>query len=620
MRPCLAALPYYLLFFCLLPWAGAAMADDTDPALVVDRYIQHFVVETDGSYQLSVDHAKTIAARSALQAHSQYYIGYNRALDEVLAIDAYTRKPDGRRVAVPPGQIKDQQEAASADAPLFQDTRLRVIVFPEVEVGDQLVVHYVLRRHTALFPGQFEDLSASLAYANPQFHLIYDMPEGMPLYADAAGFTPVADMAPPGRRRYHWHYQDGPHARPEADSVSYLDHGKRLAVSTFPSYRAFAAAYASRAADKSRPTAAIAALAASVTLGLAEPRARALALSEWVRRHIRYVGVYVGAGGVVPHGAASVLANRYGDCKDHSALLEALLRAAGIDSTAVMVNNGNTYRLPEVPTMGIFNHVITFIPALDLYLDATAESVAAGYLPASVMDKPALLVATGQLARTPSRQAGREQSTAWFDVRADGSGTFRITRESSGATAEPYRQAVRDTPPAERAQLVRQLLQGLGQQGRGVFDPGQVDGKGDAYSMRLDGSSDNVASLPGPVGLATSVSFWGGISDTVAALAQEPQRTQDFVCPGIDAEEETGFDFAPGVRIVALPRALDVGEGPFRYSARYRQEGNTVTVRRSLRFEHAGMVCRAGEYARMQAALERMLRDLRAQIIVEARE
>ncbi|UUZ51061.1 DUF3857 domain-containing protein [Massilia sp. B-10] len=165
----------------------------------------------------------------------------------MLAIEAYTRKRDGRRIAVPPEHIKDQQEAASNEAPMFQDTRLRVIVFSDVDVGDQLVVHYVLHRHTALFPGHFEDLSASQFYANPQFHLIYDMPESMPLYADAAGFLPVPAPALAGRKRYHWHYQDGPNARLEADSVSYLDYGKRLAVSTFPDYHAFAAAYAARA-------------------------------------------------------------------------------------------------------------------------------------------------------------------------------------------------------------------------------------------------------------------------------------------------------------------------------------------------------------------------------------
>ncbi|UUZ51063.1 hypothetical protein LP420_16670 [Massilia sp. B-10] len=126
-----------------------------------------------------------------------------------------------------------------------------------------------------------------------------------------------------------------------------------------------------------------------------------------------------------------------------------------------------------------------------------------------------------------------------------------MARITEGAMAEPYRQAVRDTPPSERAQLARQLLQGLGQQGQGVFDPGKLDSKDDAYTMHLEGSSDNVASLPGPVGLATTFNFWGGLSETILALAQEPQRTQDYVCPAIVAEEETGFSFPQGVAILA---------------------------------------------------------------------
>jgi hypothetical protein len=159
----------------------------------------------------------------------------------------------------------------------------------------------------------------------------------------------------------------------------------------------------------------------------------------------------------------------------------------------------------------------------------------------------------------------------------------------------------------------------LGQQGRGVFDAGQLDGEGDEYRMHLTGRSDNVVSLPGPVGVATSFNFWGGLGDTILGMAQEPQRSQDFVCPAIDADEETGFRFPQEVAILALPRALDLGDDHFTYRARYVQRGNAVTVTRSMRFSHAGMVCSARDHARMQALLERMLRDLRAQIIVEAR-
>ena len=606
----------FTVLLCWLLLSAPARADDTDPSLVINKYVQHYVVAPDGSYTVTVDHVKTIALQRAVQAHSQYYISYNRTLDEPGAIHAYTLKPDGRQVPVLPEHIKDQQEAASADAPMFQDTRLKIIVFPEVEAGDQLIVRYSLKRLTPLFPGYFEDLSASDFYDNKQFHLIYDMPASIPLYFDAAGFKPVPIASAPGRKRYQWHYQSGPNARIEDDAVSYLDYGKRLAVSTFPDYATFARAYAQRSADKAAPSAPIRALATRLTAGLTDPRARALVLSDWVRAQIRYVGVYVGPGGVVPHAAATVLANRYGDCKDHAILLEALLRAAGLDSSAVLVNSGSAYRLPSVPTLGVFNHVITYVPALDLYLDSTAESIAAGYLPSAVMGKPVLLAASGAIARTPSHQRNRHRTTTRVQVRPDGSGDFTVAKTTEGAIAEPYRQAVRDTKPADRELFVQQMLQGLGQQGKGVFDPGQVDGSGHEYSMRISGSSDNFANLPGPTGLATTYNFWGGLGETLIAFGQEKERTQDFMCPAIDAEDETGFEFPSSVKIIALPKPLTLQDAHFNYRSQYLRQGNTVTVKRGITFRHDGVVCSPADYQRMQPLLERMIRDLKAQIII----
>ncbi|MGB9110099.1 MAG: DUF3857 domain-containing protein, partial [Telluria sp.] len=260
-----------LPLLCLLLGAPARARDTgTDPGVVIDRYIQHYVVEPDGSYRLSVDHAKTIVQQRALRAHGQYTVSYNCTLDEVLSLDAWTVKPDGRRVPAQPDQVQDQQEAAAApgEAPMFEDTRLKVVVFPEAAVGDQLVVRYVLRRKAALFPGHFEDLSAAPFYLNKNFMLIYDMPAAMPLHADAVGFAAVPAENPPGRRRYQWRYVNGDNERLEAGSVSYLDYGKRLAVSTFADYAAFAGAFRAGTAAAASAPASIAALAHRLTAGL----------------------------------------------------------------------------------------------------------------------------------------------------------------------------------------------------------------------------------------------------------------------------------------------------------------------------------------------------------------
>lgn len=604
-----------LLSLCCA-WPAAARDSGTDHSVVIERYVQHFVVEPDGSYVLTVDQVKTIAAREALHEHGQYYISYNQSLEEVLAVEGHTEKPGGRRLPVQSHQIRDQQEAASTDAPMFQDTRLKVVVFPDVEPGDRVAVRYVIRRHTPLFPGQFEDLSSARFYRHRDYRLIYDMPPDMPLHADATGFEAVPGASPAGRRRYQWRYLDGDNARVEADSVSYLDYGKRLAVSTFPSYAAFARAYRARAADKAKPDSGIAALAASVTRGLDGPFAKATALSDWVRKNIRYVGVYLGPGGVVPHAAPAVLANRYGDCKDHAVLLEALLASSGIDATAALVNNGDAYRLPEVPTLGILNHAVVYVPALQLFLDPTAESVAGGFLPPALLGKPALLADGGGFAMAPASQPARSRTLTRFDIQRDGSSRFRVERTNSGAQAEPYRRAVRGTPQADRERFVERMLQGLGQQGGGVFDPGDLDATADDYTLSFSGSSAGFAQFPGTVGLATTYNFWGGLGDAVASFIREPERTQDFVCPAIDAEDELRLTLPPRTRVLALPRPLVVEDANFAFRSRYARRGDTVTVRRQLKFRHTAATCSPEDYARMRPALERMLRDLRAQVVV----
>jgi transglutaminase-like putative cysteine protease len=608
-----------LLIYCLFCWAPASARDTgTDPAVVVDRYIQHYVVESDGSYQLSVDHAETIVQQRALRAHGQYAISYNRTLDEVLSLEAWTQKPDGRKVTVQPGQVQDQQEAASGagEAPMFQDTRLKVVVFPEAAVGDQLVVRYVLRRKTALFPGHFEDLSFAPFYLNKNLLLIYDMPAAMLLRADAVGFVPVPGDSPPGRRRYQWRYVNGDNQRLEAGSVNYLDYGKRLAVSTFPDYAAFARAFRVGAAGMARPSPAIGALARQLTAGLPDTQSRALALSEWVRHNIRYVGVYVGPGGVVPHPAATVLANRYGDCKDHAGLLEALLAAVGIESTSALINSGNAYRLPDAPTLGVFNHMITYVPGLDLYLDSTADSVSAGYLSSTLLGKPVLLLKTGTFAMTPILQPERNRTTTWFDIRRDGRSSFRLSKTASGAIAEPYRTALRDSRQAERDAFVQRMLQGLGQKSRGVFDASPAVGAGDEVRIAFSGTSEGFLDLPGPSALATTYDSWGGLADAVAGLAEESERRQDYVCPAIDHEDETGFRLPKGVRILALPKSVNLMDGGITYRASYTRRGNEVKVQRRLTFRHGRATCTPADHRAMQPALDRIVRDLRSQIVV----
>ncbi len=129
-------------------------------------------------------------------------------------------------------------------------------------------------------------------------------------------------------------------------------------------------------------------IADKIAKGASGHRAQAQKLYEWVSSHIRYVGVELGAGAMIPHAAQTVLTNGYGDCKDHVTLLGALLKAEGIDSEAVLIDSTNDYSLTKAPSFIGLDHVITYIPELKLFLDSTAVVAPFGVLPFQEYGKP----------------------------------------------------------------------------------------------------------------------------------------------------------------------------------------------------------------------------------------
>ena len=387
------ALLFWMMVALSMAGAPACAGTGTDPAVIVERHVHHYLVEPDGTYLLTVDDDRTLTGPRAAHDHGRFLIRSGTTLDEVVSVDAHVQKPDGRRVPVPPGGIRDRE-----------------IVFPAATVGDRLLVHYVVRRRTPPLPGQFDAVVTLPPYVHRNTTVIVDMPPTMPLHADAVGFVPVAGDSPPGRRRYQWRYVNGPDERPEADAVSVLDYGRRLVVSTLPDYPACAAATHAAIAGRAHAAPADAALAHGVTAGLPDARARVLALAEWVRNHVRD-----------------------GDGNDRTARLGSLLAAAGIASTPALVNGDNAYRLPGVPALSVLDRTIVYVPDLDLFLDPAAASVKTGNLPPALLGKPVLLLKSATFAMTPVLQPQQIRTVAAVDV---GRGTFSVARTISGAPAD----------------------------------------------------------------------------------------------------------------------------------------------------------------------------------------
>ncbi|MBI5899334.1 MAG: hypothetical protein HZB40_08935 [Rhodocyclales bacterium] len=102
--------------------------------------------------------------------------------------------------------------------------------------------------------------------------------------------------------------------------------------------------------------------------------ARALAALRWVQEEIRYFAVSLGESSHRPYPPQVVVDRRFGDCKDKTLLLLALLRELGIEAHPVLVAQRSP-RLPAklLPTPLAFDHVLVRarVDGQHWYLDGT---------------------------------------------------------------------------------------------------------------------------------------------------------------------------------------------------------------------------------------------------------
>ncbi len=604
----------------LCPWQAGASGVETP--LVILRADNSYDVARDGTYVQTYRFEFRPTTAAAARAEAQQAISYSPSLEDLTITEAYTEKPDGRRIPVLPQAVHDQLPRGSQDLSSFSDQRQKVLVFPEVSGGDVLVYAWKRTVHMPVFAGQFMT-NVYMSRNNPwgEMTLTIRAPASLPLHTEthdmaASVETEGADLV------YRWQATNPASRAPDTAATGPYDRLPRVFVSSFPGYQAFATAYAGLANPKAEVTPTVQALSDRLTVGITDRREQARALYDWVSLNIRYVAVYLNMGALEPHPADTVIADGYGDCKDHVVLFDALLAARGIKAEFAMINLGNHYTLSAPPTFAQLNHAISYLPEFGLYADTTAGTAPFGTLPFEEYGKPVVHAVTDGIALRHVPMLALGQATMQLHTEAVMSDTGAISGRTTTVAEGPFAVDLRRTAAWAEATGIASAasaqLRALGTEGTGTFSlqpPGEL-----AASYAMSGSfnldaqpdiADGDSFMP-PLGLRMLVR--PGDLLLGPPWTRKLSDTEPSPCYAGRQVEDLSLQLPIGRHLARLPKGLSIANALLDYTSTWQMDGQMLDVHRELLSHPSAALCRGNERRMAADALRAIRHDERRQV------
>ncbi len=279
---------------------------------------------------------------------------------------------------------------------IYGDSRVLRAPFPAIAIGS-VVEEEDANTQSPDFVGAGTNVRFYPARSVPVAHasILLDAPAALPLrfVVRPSDFVKPDRVESNGRVQINFQLNSlEPYEDAEPSLASDLPAYPEILFSTAASWKDVAAAY-TRIVEEKISSSEVKSLVARITNAKPSRNEKLDTIIRYLAREIRYTGIEFGDATVVPHTPAETLKNKYGDCKDKSTLLVAMLRAAEIPAYVALLNAGRREDIvKDLPGMGRFDHAIVFVPGSpDLWIDATDSYARPGQLPGSDQGRLALV-------------------------------------------------------------------------------------------------------------------------------------------------------------------------------------------------------------------------------------
>jgi len=550
---------------------------------------------------------------------------YDSTYEKVEIDFARTIKPDGQVISVGDKHIRDVSKYLNF--PLYSNARVKIVSMPEVSIGSFLEYKIHGTRSKMVAEDKFRT-AYSLEMENPIQHSEFTitLPEGQKLHQrnlNEEFNDKKVSLAPEvktsnGKTRYVWKFENIDQIIPEPQMPPISESTPIVVLTTFNTWNEIYTWWWALAKDKIKANQDMRDKIAELTDERMSLKQKAKEIYNFCAKDIRYVGIEYGAAGYEPHYAEEIFSNKYGDCKDQSILLVAMLKEAGIKAYPVLIGTRGVPALQEdFPTL-MFNHCIA-VAEIDkeyIFMDPTGETVLFGDLPAGDQGRKVFVCFDDQarlmdIPKFPAIQNTVSQKTV-LSFKADEK--IAATREvrASGVFDQAQRGWLRYTMPIlvkqKLQQRIQEIIPGSKLLDYEIKNLEQMQ-KDIILSYSFEGSDflikagPNMRVIPqlGSIGL-----------DTVS----KPSRRYpiDFTVPSKNVSLFE-IDLPATYKIKSLPQPVVSNNDWFAYENTYEKVDNKIifTQKNIIKKDRIEVA----DYLAYKALLEKLSKDIRQSIILE---
>jgi len=558
------------------------------PAVIL-VHESRFTIHEDWSFETYI-HRKVLIQTKEGSDLGQIPILYDADTDEVKILRAVAITPDGKEHSY--ARMQDISE--NEEYRTYSNSKRKTLFMPEVIVGTIIDLEYIKTTKRLPMPKNFWDIEhTDKPLPVKELKLSYRFPTNLGI--KCRSFVPSWQPEIREKDRTTICYWERKGYSPDTDDAEVFpplptaeNIGQGIELSSVRSWQDVAAWYYGLIQKNLKITPEIRKVAEKAAKGKTNPRDKTRAILEYVQENFRYVSMSFGDYSMEPHPTDEVFRNKYGDCKDQSLLVKAMLEAVGVRAELCLFGREDEESDPkdDLPVLGLYDHILLKVmdpKGGDFYADPLLAGYDIGEYPLQYQGAHIFIIGPkgGEFDHFPVFDETRLQEFGdeTIEIRTNGSAVDSAVRVWALGESIDLRAACKAMTAEEKKKFFEQMAERIAGDGKTLEL--KIEGLDAKYGPITDREvTDRSNSYPVNDGLMVIDLPKPEIPDTWTA---KKRKNPIFSPRNCLSRESLIYKIPEGFEIMHLPKGFYLENGFFSFRRDIERIGNSIKITNTRR-------------------------------------